>query len=129
MLLKNHIICVVCQVGVKVAGAADNLVGKIDWDGQGTIGYEAKGRTKLLGAVDISRELVTRETEKGFRLEVRGSADTETSWINEAGWNPLVMEVQLEVETEELTVNGDIAGSVGGRPYRALVENTFLVFV
>ena len=82
-----------------------------------------------MGTFDNSRELKVADTGKGFHLELKENRDTSKGILVEGGWNPMRLEVDLDVQTENINVNGSIEGSVAGKPINAIVENSILVLV
>ena len=95
--------------------------------------YSANGNNKMMGRFSNSRELKVSDTEKGFHLELKENRDTSKGILVEGGWNPLMLDVDLDVHTDIINVNGSIEGSYGSgrnpKTVNALVENSILVFV
>ena len=121
------------DVGFKCSGPETIANGNINWSEDGRVTYNANGNNKMLGRFENSRELKVSDTEKGFHLELKENRDTSKGILVEGGWNPLMLDVDLDVQTDIINVNGSIEGSYGGdrnpKTVNALVENSILVFV
>ena len=121
------------DVGFQCSGPETIANGNINWSEDGRVTYSAKGNNRLMGRFDNSRELKVSDTEKGFHLQLKENRDTSKGILVEGGWNPLYLDVDLDVETANINVNGRIDASYGpGRTptsFNAIVENSILVFV
>ena len=121
------------DVGFQCSGPETIANGNINWSEDGRVTYSAKGNNKLMGRFDNSRELKVSDTEKGFHLQLKENRDTSKGILVEGGWNPLMLDVDLDVETDNINVNGKIEGSYGSgripKTMTALVENSILVLV
>ena len=121
------------DVGFQCSGPETLANGNINWSEDGRVTYSAKGNNKMFGRFDNSRELKVSDTDKGFHLQLKENRDTSKGILVEGGWNPLMLDVDLEVQTDIFNVNGNIEASYGSgrspKTLRALVENSILVLV
>ena len=121
------------DVGFQCSGPETLANGNINWSEDGRVTYSAAGNNKWLGRFDNSRELKVSDTDKGFHLQLKENRDTSKGILVEGGWNPLMLDVDLEVQTDILNVNGNIEATYGSgrspKTVHALVDNSIIVLV